>query len=186
MKTMEILLESERLIYRKLTMDDLPWLIEMRTPEPVARYMGGSKWQNPEALATRLKFYIECYEKFGVGMCGIVIRDTGEMIGTGGLQPLEDTGEIEVGYALSEKHWRHGYGYECAYAWLTYGFEKMGLERIVAVANPDNTGSWRIMEKCGMKYERTADHYDQETVFYGISRTEFMRPGLQDVSIRLG
>lgn len=183
---MEILLESERLIYRKLTIDDLSWLIEMRTPEPVARYLGGSKWQNPDSLEKRLRFYIDCYEKFGFGTCAMALRGTNEMIGTSGLQPLEDTGEIEVGYALSEKYWRRGYGYECAHAWLTYGFEKMGIERIVAVANPDNTGSWRIMEKCGMKYERTEDHYDQETVFYAISRSDFLRPGLQDISIRLG
>ena len=96
-----------------------------------------------------------------------------------GLQPLEDTGEIEVGYNLAKKYWRHGYGYECALAWLKYGFEKAGLERIVAVAHPDNTGSWRIMEKCGMKYEKTAKHYGIDCVFYAISREEFLFGGTQ-------
>ena len=58
-------LESERLFFRELTPDDLPWLIDMRSPEPVNRYLGGTKMQNPESLAIRLKFYISCYEKFG-------------------------------------------------------------------------------------------------------------------------
>ena len=49
-----------------------------------------------------------------------------------------------------------------------------GLERIVAVADPDNTGSWRIMEKCGMKYEKTEPHYGMPCVFYAISRDEFL------------
>ena len=168
------MLESERLIFRKLTPDDLPWLIEMRSPEPVNRYLGGAKMQNPESLAVRLKFYIDCYDKFGFGNCAMARRETGELIGTSGLQPLEDTGEIEVGYNLSEKFWRQGYGYECAFAWLTFGFEKCGLERIVAVAYPENIGSWRIMEKCGMSYQKTEAHYGVECVFYAVARDAFL------------
>src|SRR4051812_49353615 len=86
------ILESERIIYRKLTMDDLPWLVEMRSPEAVNRYIGGIEMQNRKSLAIRLKFYIECYEKFGVGMCAMAHKETGELMGTSGLQPLEDTG----------------------------------------------------------------------------------------------
>jgi len=167
------ILESRRIIYRKLTMADLPWLIEMRSPEAVNRYLGGPKMQNPESIATRLKFYMDCYDKFGFGQAMMIHKETGEGMGTSGLQPLEDTGEIEVGYNFSEKFWRQGYGYESAMAWLEFGFERCGLERIVAVAYPENTGSWRIMEKCGMKYEKTEPHYGIECVFYAISREEF-------------
>ena len=161
---------------RKLTRDDLPWLIEMRSPEPVNRYLGGTRMQNPEALTTRLDDYINCHNKFGFGYCLMELKANGERVGTSGLQPLEDTGEIEVGYNLSEKYWRQGLGYECAMGWLAYGFDVAGLERIVAVAQPENVGSWRIMEKCGMHYEKTEDHYGMECVVYSISRDEFLRP----------
>lgn len=171
------MLETERLIMKPMTADDLPWLVEMRTPEPVNRYLGGPEMQNAEALEKRLPFYLECHEKYGFGFCTMELKANGEKIGTSGLQPLEETGEIEVGYNLSEKYWRQGFGYECAVAWLKYGFEKAGLERIVAVAHPDNTGSWRIMEKCGMKYEKTEPHYGIECVFYGISKDEFLKQG---------
>ena len=167
------LLETERLLMRPLTRDDLPWLIEMRTPDAVNRYLGGPKMQNAEALDKRLDFYIDCHRKFGFGCCTMELKSTGELIGTGGLQPLEDTGEIEVGYNLSEKNWRQGYGYECAAGWLRFGFEKCGLERIVAIADPANVGSWRIMEKCGMKYEKTDTYYGIECVFYAIDRRQF-------------
>lgn len=175
------MLETERLIIKRITPDDLPWLIEMRTPEAVNRYLGGPAMQNADALACRLPFYLECHEKFGFGFCTMALKETGEMIGTSGLQPLEETGEIEVGYNLSEKYWRQGFGYECAMAWLKYGFETAGLERIVAVADPANTGSWRIMEKCGMKYEKTEKHYGMDCVFYAISRDEFLvaAPGIR-------
>ena len=169
------MIETSRLRMRKLTPEDLPWLIEMRSPEPVNRYLGGTKMQNPEALAKRLKFYIGCYDEYGFGNCAMQFKANGELIGTSGLQPLEDTGEIEIGYNLSEKYWRQGIGYECAMGWLTYGFETAGLERIVAIAQPENVGSWRIMEKCGMKYEKTEDHYGINCVLYAISRDEFLK-----------
>ena len=169
------MIETERLFYRKLTTDDLPWLIEMRTPDAVSRYLGGAKMQNPESLAVRLKFYMDCYETFGFGNCAMGLKKTGELIGTSGIQPLDTTDEIEVGYTLSERFWRQGYGYECAYGWLKHGFESCGLERIVAVSYPENTGSWRIMEKCGMRYEKTEQHYGADCVFYAITRDEFLK-----------
>ncbi|MBP9663095.1 MAG: GNAT family N-acetyltransferase [Pyrinomonadaceae bacterium] len=167
------MIETERLIFRKFTDDDLPWLIEMRSPEAVNRYLGGTAMQNSEALAKRIKYYMECHEKFGFGFSVMINKATGERMGTAGLQPLEDTGEIEVGYNMSERFWRQGYGYETAMGWLKFGFEKCRLQRIVAVADPDNTGSWRIMEKCGMQYERTEPHYGMECVVYAISREQF-------------
>lgn len=165
--------ETERLLIRKFTPEDLDKLTEIRSDPKVYKYLGGIERQNPQALAKRLRFYIGCYEKYGFGTCATVWKETGEMIGSCGLQPLEDTSEIEVGYALASDYWGRGLGFECARAWLEYGFEKAGLERIVAVAYPENTGSWRIMEKCGMKYEKTEVHYDQECVFYAISKTGF-------------
>lgn len=167
------MIETERLFMRRFTPDDLPWLVANRAPEAVNRYLGGIERQNAEALAARLQFYIECYEKFGVGMCAMGLKETGELIGSSGLQPLEDTGEIEVGYNLAEEYWGKGIGTECAMAWLHYGFETMGLARIVAVAHPDNTGSWRIMEKCGMSYQRTEQHYGQDCVFYSVEKKVF-------------
>jgi RimJ/RimL family protein N-acetyltransferase len=168
------MIETERLIFRRFTPDDLPWLIENRSPEPMYRYLGGTAMQNPEALAVRLRFYMDCYDKVGVGMCVMTLKETGEQIGSAGLQPLEDTGEIEVGYNLAEKYWRHGLGFEAAMGWLRHGFCDRGFERIVAVAHPENIGSWKVMEKCGMTYERTETHYGQDCVFYAISRETFL------------
>ena len=178
--------ETERLIIKKLTPEDLPWLIELRTPDAVNRFLGGPKMQNAEALTARMPFYLGCHKKFGFGFSTMALRSTGEKIGTSGLQPLEDTGEMEVGYNLAEKYWRQGFGYECAMGWLQYGFETAGLTLIVAVADPENKGSWRIMEKCGMSYEKTEEHYGMDCVFYAISREDFLRAESDDISIRLG
>ncbi len=172
---MQSMLETERLIIRRYTPDDLEELIEMRTDPDVYRYLGGTERQNRVEITKRLKFYIDCYEKFGFGVCAMIWKETGENIGGSGLQPLENTGEIEVGYSLKKPFWRMGIGYECANAWLKHGFENAGLERIVAVAVADNIGSWRIMEKCGMKFEGMELAYGMECRFYAISKQEFLR-----------
>ena len=169
------MLETERLKMRHLTRDDLPWLIEMRTRPEVSKYLGGAKLQNPETISARLEFYISCYEKFGFGTCAMLLKETGQPIGFSGLQPLEDTGEIEVGYSLLPEYWRMGLGYECAMGWLDYGFNTAGLERIVAISVKENVGSWKIMEKCGMKFEGEQEHYDLPVVYYSIEKPDFLK-----------
>lgn len=164
---------------RPFTRDDLPWLIEIRTLPEVSKYLGGSRLQNPEAISKRLDFYISCYEKFGFGTCAMLLKETGHPIGFSGLQPLEDTGEIEVGYSLLPEYWRMGFGYECAMGWLGHGFNAVGLERIVAIAVKENVGSWKIMEKCGMKYEGEQEHYGLPVVCYAIERSDFIKRTVQ-------
>lgn len=170
-----LMLETERLKIRQYTPADLEELIEMRSDPDVYRYLGGLERQNPAEITKRLDFYMDCYEKLGFGMCAMIWKENGEVIGGSGIQPLEDTGEIEVGYSLKKSFWRMGIGYECAKGWLKYGFETAGLERIVAVADEANTGSWRIMEKCGMTFEKKEFHYNMECKFYAISQEEFRK-----------
>ncbi len=170
-------LETQRLIFRQFTLEDLDEIIEMRSDPDVYRYLGGTAMQNPASIAKRLDFYLDCYEQLGYGMSAMIWKETGEMIGGAGLQPLAETGDIEVGYNLKKRFWRMGIGYEAACGWLNYGFEKAGLERIVAVADQDNVGSWRIMEKCGMTFEGIKTAYGMECKFYAISKNEFLRIG---------
>jgi len=168
------MIETERLKMRKLTPDDLAWLIDMRSDPDVYRYLGGWEKQNPDAVTKRFQVYQEYYRTHGFAQCLMELKSTGEPIGCSGLQPLEDTGDIEVGYNLSKKYWRQGYGEECARGWIKYGFETLGLEKIVAVADPANTGSWRIMEKCGMTYVATEQHYGFSCVLYSITHDAYL------------
>ena len=164
--------ETERLLHRKFTTDDLDRLIEMRVNADVMKYLGGKKMQNPEALKDRLDFYISCYEQ-SIGMHAVIWKENDKMIGWSGLQPLGGTKEIEVGYGMIKEFWGKGIGFETGLFWMKYGFETVGLERIVAVADKANIGSWKIMEKLGMKYEKTESHYEMECVVYGVSKADF-------------
>jgi ribosomal-protein-alanine N-acetyltransferase len=169
------MIETERLLMRKFTPADLERLIEIRSDDEVAWGIGGATAQSREFNEDRLQFHFDCYEKHGFGMMAMIWKETGEFFGWSGLQPLQETGEIEVGYGMAKEYWRRGIGVECAQAWLKFGFEKCGLERIVAVALPDNVGSWRIVEKCGMTFEKNVENYGMNLVLYAISKDEFLR-----------
>lgn len=170
---MESFLETERLIFRKITPADLDIVTETRSDPDVNRYLGGPEMQSRDAIEKRIPFYIESYAKFGFGFCLMIWKETGEVIGSAGLSPLGDTGEIEVGYNMIKPFWGKGIGTEAARAWLAHGFDVAGLERIVAVAHPDNTASRHIMEKCGMRFEKIENHYEMDCAFYAISKDEF-------------
>jgi len=79
------------------------------------------------------------------------------LIGFCGLQPLPETDEIEIGWWLARAWWGRGLATEAARAALHEGFTRAGLDRIVAIAQPANTASIRIMEKLGMRFERMTE-----------------------------
>jgi RimJ/RimL family protein N-acetyltransferase len=98
-----------------------------------------------------------------------------ERIGWAGLQPLDDTGEIELGYGMAKEYWGLGLGTEACKAWLNLGFNKLGLPRITAIALPENRASRRIMEKAGVKYEKNIFIRGCDLALHAISRKEFDR-----------
>jgi len=167
------MITTERLTFRKFEPDDLPQLIQQRSEPHMNRYLGGTRMQNPEALAKRIRFYMGCYDSHGFGMCPMYLKETGEFIGVAGIQPLDETDEIEVGYSVIKKYWGLGIGTEAAKGWMEFGFNQSGLERIVAVAVLENAASRRVMEKLGMTYEKTEEHYGEDCAFYAISKDKF-------------
>lgn len=168
-----MIIETDRLISRPLVKDDLEALIVSRLDPEVYKYLGGTELQNPAAITKRMDFYMDCYEKFGFAMFALIWKENNEFIGTAGLQPLGDTGEIEVGYSMKRPYWGKGIGTEIAGAWLEHGFGSIALERIVAVAVPENAASINIMKKLGMIYEKTEDHYGTMCVFYAADKKMF-------------
>jgi ribosomal-protein-alanine N-acetyltransferase len=81
------------------------------------------------------------------------LKETGAVIGVGGIQPLGETGEYEIGWWIWKEYWNRGLASEIAGAAKRHAFESMRLPRVVAIVHPDNTASIRVMQKIGMRYE---------------------------------
>jgi RimJ/RimL family protein N-acetyltransferase len=109
------------------------------------------------------------WEKHGYGDWGVVPDGESEIIGWAGLQFLPELDETEVGFLLDRPFWGKGYATEAALASLQFGFERFGLDHIIALVHPENLASRRVIEKCGMSYIETLSLWGIELMRY---RTE--------------
>jgi ribosomal-protein-alanine N-acetyltransferase len=166
-------LDTERLILRPLEQADAEDLHAVHSDPSTFEYIGSAPAQSLDETRARIARVAASFEEHGFAMAAVVERASGRVIGDCGLQLLEGGPDVEVGYRLG-RPWRgRGYATEAAGAWLAYGFESLDLDRVVAVAWPENTASWRVMEKCGMTLAGPGHHYGHETVLYELTRAEF-------------
>ncbi len=84
-----------------------------------------------------------------------------------------NTPEVELGYVFDKSYWNMGLGTEASKATLKYGFEEIKLDRIIAIAKPENIASVRVIQKIGMKYEKDAHFYNVDVVYYALERVSF-------------
>ena len=157
---------TERLVLRPPTLDDLPAWHAIYVDAEEVWY--GAPRASLDENRKKLERQITQFEEHGFGMCAVELA--GETIGAAGLQHLEGGPEIEVGYRFLKEHWGHGYATECARASIAYGFDELGLERIVAVALESNVASRRVLEKCGLHEVGLTHVYGLEHVKYEIRR----------------
>ena len=170
---------TERLILRRPTEGDVRDLLECVAHSSFAD-------ATPEIVATEegVRRYIEMqssYQPFERGQCfdlAVERRADGKVIGLLSLERKEHE-QGAIGYALGIAYRGHGYATEAVRGLMGYGFRWLGLHRIYADTHSDNPGSWKVMERLGMKREgcfREAVFRDGKwvnVVTYGILATEW-------------
>lgn len=168
-----VLIETERLILRESVVDDAPDLFEMNSDPEVLKYTGDVAFKSVEETEKLIRNYKD-YEKYGYGRWTTIVKATNEVIGFCGLKYLEDIRETDLGYRWKRQHWGKGYATEAGRACLRYGFEKHGLEQIVAQVLEENKASIRVLEKIGMTYWKQPGTRENPGLFYRIRREEFL------------
>lgn len=160
-------LQTPRLILRPWTLNDVPAFARIYSDPQTMQYVGNGRPRTWEETVARTQLSIDHYARHGFGMGAVVDRGTGVVIGRCGLQYLPGTEDVEIGWLIERGRWGEGLATEAAAAWLAWGFAgPLRLRRIVAVANPENTASTRIMEKIGMVLVGPSVAYGQPVVLY--------------------
>ncbi len=180
-----MILETERLILREFTMDDVESSLKYGgDPENVWFMVWGpnDRTATEEYLQKKLED-----QRLKPRMCydmAVCLKDTGEHIGGFGL--FLDEGRLtgDIGWILRKDMWHRGYATEAASALLKFGFETLGMHRIIAKCNAQNTASYRVMERLRMRreahfrsarYERVGDRREWvDEYVYAILKTEWM------------
>lgn len=171
------IIDTGRLVLRPLRLEDLDVLAAINSDPQVMRYIGEGKPAPREHTAERLNFLIEHGRQYGFGAWAVWHKQTLSRIGFCALIHLDGTTEVEVGYRLARDNWGRGFATEAARAILRYGFEDLALDRIVAVVQPENIASQRVLEKLKLKYEKDAHYYNTEVKYYAIAREAYEPDG---------
>lgn len=149
-----IVLETERLVLRRLTLNDAPFILQLLNEPSFLRFIGDRGVKDLQsARQYLLKGPIASYEKFGFGLFLVFLKESGDPIGMCGLLKRDTLPDVDVGFAFLPAYWRKGYAFESASAVLGYGRRAFGLGRIVAITSPDNVASIGVLEKLGLKFE---------------------------------
>lgn len=148
-------LETGRLVLRRVTTDDAPFILELLNEPSFLEFIGDKGVRNlDDARRYILTGPVASYERFGFGLYLVLLKAGDTPIGMCGLVKRETLPDVDVGYALRPAYWGQGYAFEAASAVLTHGREAFGLRRIVAIASPGNAGSKALLEKLGLRFEQ--------------------------------
>lgn len=163
--------QTERLTYRPLEASDAEAMHAVWGDPEVMRYLPGDPSLSLEETTERVSRNVKRYADTGHGLCAVVEREHGRVVGVCGLFPIEWIGpDVEVAYHFARGVWNRGYATEAAGAWIEAAFSELPLERVLALAYPENRASTRVMEKIGMHFEREVEKYGETLVQYAIDR----------------
>jgi len=148
-------IETDRLVLRRLSNDDAGFIIELLNQPSFLRYIGDKEVRNSaEAVRYIQNGPVASYERFGFGLYLVELKTTGESVGICGLLKRDSLPDVDIGFAFLPDFWSQGYAFESASAVMTYGREVLGLKRIVAITSLDNDASIKLLEKLGLRFER--------------------------------
>lgn len=146
----EATLETTRLLLRRWTYADRSAFRAMTQDPDVMRYLHDHEPLSDAEADAALTSTILRYDKDGFGDWALVLKKGGEPIGESGLDVLDDTGAIEIGWMLLPTYWGQGLALEAASAVKDHAFGVLGLGRLVARTAPGNASSIRLAQRLGM------------------------------------
>ena len=172
-------LHTPRLRLRPFTEADGPVHLALYQDPEVTRQLGGGPFAGDQiAVRSRraVDKFVRHWAEKAYGVFAVEDLRTGRFLGQCGLNTIDELGEIEILYALERAAWGQGLATEAARSAIAYGFDEVGLSRIVAVTRPEHARSRHVLEKLGMRYERDVDVFGIHAVLYALTRAELRAP----------
>ena len=165
-------LTTKRLTLRPFAPEDTEPLFHILQGKDALRYFPNATPPPLERVENLIARQLEHWDAHGYGWWAVERQSQTGLIGWSGLQFLPETSETEIGYLLGLDHWGQGYATEAAQAGVTYGFETLGLERIIGLAHPENLASRRVLEKLGMTLLGQAEYFGMTLCRYAAEARE--------------
>jgi ribosomal-protein-alanine N-acetyltransferase len=145
------ILETERLVLNELTEGDAPFILELLTSRGFKENIGDRGVRDLEGAGGYIERARAGYAANGFGLWRADLKATGETAGICGLVKRDGLDHPDIGYAFLEGFWGSGLASEAAAATLAHARETLGLQTVVAIVQPTNSGSIAVLQKIGMK-----------------------------------
>ena len=172
MQTSDEVLETERLVLRRLTMDDVDALMGIFSDPEAMRFYPSTR--DREGVEDWVRWVQKSYEENGFGLWACILKDGDSFAGQCGIMPQEVEGKVEpeIGWLFLRKYWGRGLASEAARASRDYGFEHLGLDRIISLPAPENVRSCRVAENAGLSLEKEVfmERWGKKVCVYAIEK----------------
>lgn len=149
------LLETDRLLLRKLTVNDDAFMLDLLNQPAFIQFVGDRGVRTlhdaRKYISTRI---IASYKKYDFGLYLTSLKEDQTPIGICGLVKRPALRDVDIGFAFLPQYWLKGYAFESAAAVMDYAKNTLGIKRVVGVVAPDNPGSIRVLERIGLRFER--------------------------------
>lgn len=160
---MQIIIETERLYFRELLNTDVSGIYSLDSDPEVHQYLGNNPIKTVEQAEDAIKFIRQQYIDNGVGRLAIIEKETNDFVGWGGFKLITDLTNghkdyYDLGYRFIKKSWGKGYATESGKAAVEYGFNKLELPVIYAIADAGNLQSQNVLKKCGFIEKEVFDY----------------------------
>jgi len=138
-----------------MSADDAPFMLALLNEPSFIRNIGDRGVRTlDDARSYIARGPLASYDRFGFGLYLVQLKNDDTPIGICGLLKRETLADVDIGFAFLPDFWRRGYAVESASAVRDYARDRVGLRRLVAIVNPGNEPSARVLEKIGFTYER--------------------------------
>jgi RimJ/RimL family protein N-acetyltransferase len=168
---MALFLSTERLILTTPKVEDLDEVFELQSDPEVMRHIGDGA-RTRALVETFLKMAMEHYAKHSFSFFSVREKETNHFVGQAGLVYLgydDNQPNIEVGYRLHTTYWGKGYATELTTALIEWGFRTLNIPKLMAVADPNNLASHKVLLKAGMTYSGTTTYWNREVSCFEIN-----------------
>ena len=148
---MTLPIETQRLLLRKITPDDLYDMYKLDSDPRVHQYLEPNGLNRSIADARKsIDYIISQYNDLGIGRWAVIEKSSGKFIGWTGLKL---TNFYDIGYRLIPDYWGRGYATESALPAMEYGFRELKIETLYGITHADNQASHKVLLKLGLKHK---------------------------------
>ena len=157
------ILSTDRLLINEITLDDAEFILELMNDKDWIKNIGDrgirTIEQAQEYILTR---FIKTYAESDLGFYGLVLKNSNQIIGVAGLIDRDGIDHVDIGYGILPEFRGKGYAFEATKAVYDYGYKDLKLDKIVAIVNPDNPSSIKLLSKLGLEFEKMIRLPDEE------------------------